>query len=340
MSRAIIGPAFFGYLADIANRFCELGRETVFYDERPSNSIRSKLFVRFAPRSIREIAMAQHVDALIERVIAAGTTEVLLVSPEVLTPDGVQRLRDAGITVSMYLWDSLSNKPRAAALLPQMAQVASFDPQDCAAKGFALIPLYSAAPRQEPAPAKTYDIFYCTTLHSSRPVLLTKIRAAVAQGGWSAKFFLFYHSRPLWLLRYAGQPRVWPLLTLISVKSFAQADIAAATQKARAVIDIHHSAQSGLTMRTFEALSLGTVLLTTNPHVTDQLPDVLHDRIVPLDLDNLETSLAQGISRAPAPLTPNVQYAMSVSRFLRQINDFLAGHAVRDAFADYDQPIL
>tara|TARA_R110002051_G_scaffold256048_1_gene315133 strand:+ start:6048 stop:7088 length:1041 start_codon:yes stop_codon:yes gene_type:complete len=338
MTRAIIGPAFFGYLADIANRFNDRGQDTVFYDERPSNSLRSKLFVRFAPRHVRDRTLARHVDALIGRIIAAGTTEVLLVSPEVITPEAVQWLRDAGIPVSMYLWDSVSNKPRAAALLPQMAQVASFDPQDCAARGFALIPLYSAAPRQDPAPAKTQDIFYCTTLHSNRPALLTRIRTAVARGGWSAKLFLFYHSRPLWMVRYASQPQVWPLLCLISTQSFAQADIAAATQRARAVIDIHHGAQSGLTMRTFEALSLDTVLLTTNPHVTSQLPGVLHDWIVALDLNNLDGSLAQALARTPAPLTPDLLYAVSVTRFLDQIDDFLAGHPVRDAFADRGPP--
>jgi|Cruoilmetagenom7_1024161.scaffolds.fasta_scaffold40373_2 hypothetical protein len=334
MSRAIIGPAFFGYLADIAARFCARGQPTVFYDERPSNSLRSKLFVRFAPQKMRDQALTQHIEALVDSVIAAGTTEVLLVSPEVITPAAVQRMRDAGLCVSMYLWDSVTNKPRAEALLPQMTQVASFDPEDCAAKGFALIPLYSAAPRISPPPPKAHDIFYCTTLHSNRPALLTRIRAALAQGGWSAQFFLFYHSRPLWLLRYAGQPQVWPLLRLIRTQSFAQADIAAATQTARAVIDIHHAAQSGLTMRTFEALSLETVLLTTNSHVKDQLPAELHDRIVVLDLDDLGSSLAQAITRTPAPLTPQIRYAVSVGRFLDQIDEFLRNGPVTDAFAE------
>lgn len=334
MSRAIIGPSFFGYLEDIAARFSARGQETVFYDERPSNSLRSKLFVRFAPQKMRAQALNQHIEALVDRVISAGTTEVLLVSPEVITPAAVQRLRDAGIAVSMYLWDSVANKPRAAALLPQMAQVASFDPEDCAAKGFAPVPLYSAAPRQDPAPAKAHDIFYCTTLHSNRPALLTRIRAALVKGGWSAQLFLFYHSRVLWLVRYAGQPQVWPLLRLLRTQSFAQADIAAATQKARAVIDIHHAAQSGLTMRTFEALSLETVLLTTNSHVKDQLPESMHDWIVPLDLTDLGGSLAQAIARTPAPLTPQMRYAVSVERFLDQINEFLGGGPVTDAFAD------
>lgn len=338
MSRAIIGPAFFGYLADIANRFCERGQETAFYDERPSNSLHSKLFVRFASLKLREQVLSKHTEALVDRVIAAGTSEVLLVSPEVITPDAVQRMRDADISVSMYLWDSVANKPRAAALLPQMAQVASFDPKDCAAQGFALIPLYSAASHENPTPAKTHDLFYCTTLHSNRPALLTRIRSSLGKRGWSAQLFLFYHSRPLWLLRYVSQPQVWPLLGLIQTHSFTQADIAAATQRARAVVDIHHAAQSGLTMRTFEALSLGAVLLTTNPHVTDQLPEVLHDRIVTLVLEDLEGSLAQAIARTPAPLTPDLRYAVSVVRFLDQIDEFLGGGAVTDAFADHTAP--
>lgn len=332
--RAIIGPSFFGYLEDIAARFTARGVPTRFYDERPSNTVSQKLFVRLAPAAVRERALAAHLERLIEQVISDGVREVLLVSSEVVTPAAVQRWQAAGLRVSLYLWDSLRNKPNCQALVPLMDAVGSFDPDDCERLGFEAIPLYSAIPASTAEQQKEHDFFFCTTLHSNRPRLVSQIQATADRRGWTTKFFLFYHSRVLWALRYAAQPNVWALLKQLHTRPFSWDQISNATRAARAVIDLHHGAQSGLTMRSFEVLAAGTVLVTTNPNVTSQLPETLHDRVVPLALDDIEASLAEALTREPKPLPHHMHYALGVERFLDQIAALLSNEPVPGAFDD------
>lgn len=336
MRIALIGPSFFGYLEDLAARLQARGHSAQFFDERPSNTVMGKLFVRFAPAAVKARALTAHLDQMIEAIRAADITHVLLVSTETITPDHVQTLKKAGLTVCRYGWDSVRNKPAMFALDPLMDRIASFDPEDCQRLGYTLIPLFSTISRQVPPPAKTHDLFYCTTLHSNRPQIVTRLKAALARQGMTARLMLFYHGRLLWALRYAGQPLVWPLLREISSKPFSRTDIAAATQAARIVLDVHHGAQSGLTMRTFEALSLDAVLLTTNAMAQASLPADLAARILPLDLEDMDRALdaARDRSATLQDLPEARRYGLSVDRFLDQITALLTGDPIPPTFPE------
>jgi len=325
MQLAIIGPSFFGYLEDLAQRFQARGVAAAFYDERPSNTVSMKLFLRLAPTSVKARRTVRGLDQMIQSVIAAGTTHALLVSTEVVTPEAVRQMQAAGITVVRYGFDSVKNKPQMQTLDPLVSHIASFDPEDCANLGYHYIPLYSAAPVSDPAPARDSDFFYCTTMHSNRPVMVRDFQTVIARRGWSSRFLLFYHSKALFLATNVARPAVWPLVRQISSTPFSQTEIARATQEARVVLDIHHGKQSGLTMRTFEALSLGAVLLTTNPAAFDFLPKALTGRLARLDPDMLEHSMETALAIVPPPLTEAERYYLSVERFLDQITALITG---------------
>ncbi|MFK7941518.1 MAG: hypothetical protein AB8B85_01175 [Paracoccaceae bacterium] len=319
MELAIIGPSFFGYLEDLTERFHARGIGATFYDERPSNSISTKAFLRVAPAAVKARRTADWLARTVQSVIEAGTTHALLISPEIVTPDAVRRLQAAGIKVTRYGFDSVRNKRGMQDLDPLMDRVASFDPEDCAQLGYDYIPLYSAAPRRDPAPDRACDFFYCTTMHSHRPQMVARLKAIIARRGWSSGFLLFYHSRPLWLAIYLRHPQVWGLVREIATTPFSKTDIARATETARVVFDIHHGGQSGLTMRTFEALSLGAVLLTTNTATFEYLPKCLQNRLVHLDMDNPEASMEAALATRPGPLTEAELHYLSVERFMDQV---------------------
>lgn len=325
MKLAIVGPYFFGYLSDLAARMSAQNITATFYDERASNKLSHKIFVRFAPYNIKELISKRHVDILIDRIIAAESTHVLLVSTENISPNAANRLKAAGIKVFLYMFDALANKDAARALLPEVTGVASFDPQDCLDYGFLPIPLFSAAPKEVPPPEKIYDFLCCATLHSDRPTRLMELIHAINAREWRAKLMLFYHSRFLWMIRYANSPRVWPLVSLISTQAFSQTNIAQEIQRARVAIDLHHGAQSGLTMRTFEALALGSILLTTNETVRLELPQRLQERVVILQQDDILGSLQRAYDKSHSlpPLNEWESYTLSVDRFIAQIRAFI-----------------
>jgi len=332
MKLAIIGPAFFGYLEELADSFTRSGINAAFYDERPSNSVSSKVVFRLASQSMKARIAKQHLENLCEQVIRAGSTHVLLVSVEIVDSIAVQRFREANLKVSRYGWDSVRNKPLMHSLDPLMDHIASFDGQDCETYGYSYIPLYSsltADPTFEQV--KETDFFYCTTLHSNRPLWVTRFLEVINAKGWQANFLLFYHNRLLWWVQYIKTPSVWGLLKSISTISFSRDEIALATQAAKVVLDIHHGAQTGLTMRTYEALSLGVVLLTTNKAAFQYLPEDLHDRLVFLDAENLTKSMQTALERTPAPLTPAQSHSLSRDRFIAQLTALINGDPVPSA---------
>lgn len=326
MKIAIIGPSFFGYLERLAVTLCFSGATAEFLDERPSNRVLAKLALRLAPRRIARLACRRHHVALTERILTTGITHVLLVSPEIFPRDLVERLRAAGLTVCRYAWDSVSNRTHATALDDGLDRVASFDPDDCRARGYTHIPLYSpAAPAAMPdSQAREIAFLYCGTLHSNRPARLARLGSVCRRNGWPFARMLFYHSRLLWLLRYASHPVRWPFVARLATTPFPYETLYEEVRNARVVIDIHHPAQTGLTMRTYEALALGAVVLTTNAHAPQGLPPELAARVVVMAPGDPEPAMRQALAIEPAPLPEPMQQFLSAGRFAGQLLDFLA----------------
>jgi hypothetical protein len=322
---AIVGPAFFGYLRRVAEMMTARGIPARFYDEFPSNRILTKIALRYSNLAVRQRLTRSYHEAVTDEIIASGATHVLFGTIEMFPHACVRRLRDHKIIMARYAWDSSANKPYARTLDPYMRAVASFDPEDCRRDGYRYVPLFSSlsAPAENVAP--DLDFFYCATFHSNRPKLVGKLIEACEQAHWSLKLMLFFHSRWLWYMRFAAQPMVWRLGRSLATKPFSLHAISAATARARVVIDIHHGGQSGLTMRTFEALSVGTVVLTTNPMALVGLPNPLHERVVVFDPINVMGSMAEALKRPRGALSAEWQYYLSSDRFLDQIIDLLLG---------------
>lgn len=325
MNVAIVGPAFFGYLRRIANLLTSRGVPAEFYDEFPSNKIFAKILLRYSPLVIRQRVARQYHIEITDKIISSGVTHVLFGTIEMFPHDCVRRLQDHGIVMCRYAWDSVVNKPYAKTLDPFLRGVASFDPVDCKDRGYRYVPLFSAVSSPAMDALRDVDFFYCATFHSNRPFVIKKVIAASAKAGWALRLMLFFHSKRLWLTRFAFHPEVWGMRDMFSTKPYSLDEIAAATVRAQVVIDIHHQGQNGLTMRTFEALSLGAIVLTTNAMALSGLPAELCERVVILDINDVDGSMRQALGRSVGALSPDMAYYLSSDRFLDQITALLLG---------------
>jgi hypothetical protein len=325
MSIAIVGPAFFGYLRRIAALMTERGIPARFYDEFPSNKILAKIALRYSPLPIRQRAARQYHDTITNQIIGSGATHVLFGTIEMFPRECIRRLRDHGIIMCRYAWDSVANKPFAKTLDPFLRAVASFDPSDCEREGYKYIPLYSAATVPEITGEPDIDFLYCATFHSNRPQVVATLLKASSNKHWRVRLMLFFHSKELWYSRFLFKPWMWKMGRLITTQPYTLDEIAEATARSRVVIDIHHHGQSGLTMRTFEALSLGAIVLTTNAVALEGLPEALLDRIVVLDVDNAAQCMEEALARPRVNSSAEMRYYLSADRFLDQIIALLLG---------------
>lgn len=322
---ALVAISTFGYFERLAEHASALGIDTVFFDERPDNSVRQKLLYRYAPRSVTNLISKRHRSDLVDRILAGGFTHALIVFAELISVDDVRRLKDHGVIVSRFTWDSLRNRPQVLQFDPLMRAIASFDPDDCATQGYRYIPLYSeTVPEQLPSENdRTTDFYFCGTMHSNRPEIISEVMAISARRGWRSLMKLFYHSHWLYYLRNLTDRRALSLRKHISDVGFKHRETLADSANARVVIDIQHPDQSGLTMRTFEALAQGAVLLTTNDRILDLLDESLQHRVVILDRNDIEGSMERAIAVMPGPLNERQRHALSVNRFLLQIFELL-----------------
>lgn len=320
---AIIGPSFFGYLETIAEQLKARGHAAVFFDERPSNSTLNKLFLRIAPRRLTGIAVHKHSKGLADQILTGGFTHVLFISSEVFTTDQAARLQKADLDCVRYAFDSNRNKRVMTALDPYVRAIASFDPEDCERLGYTYIALYAEMTDLERDLPRDIDVMYCGSLHSNRPHYIQRLSKAARDLKMQTCFMLFFQSKPLWFLRYGWDPRRWSLLRMLNNISFSRKDIMDAQLRAKVVIDIHHPAQTGLTMRFFEALACGAVVLTTNPYAHRGVPAALEDRVVQFETATCAQALGDAAQRASGPVPADVLKYLSIDRFLDQIESLL-----------------
>src|SRR3546814_439027 len=269
--------------------------------------------------------MRRYHEQITAEIIRSGSTHVLFGTIEMFPHACIRRLQEHGIVMCRYAWDSVRNKPYAKTLDSYMLAVASFDPEDCEREGYKYVPLYSGANAGAPTDRCDIDFLYCATFHSNRPSVMAKIIDESLRAEWKLELMLFFHSRKLWYLRYLLKPAVWHMGGLIATTPFSLDAIADRTARSRVVIDIHHGGQSGLTMRTFEALSLGAVVLTTNAIAPHGLPLQLRGRVVVLDLDDVAGSMARALARPREGLTKEMRYYLSANRFIDQLIALLLG---------------
>lgn len=322
MKLAILSLSTFGYFARLSEHLTERGLPAKFYEERPSLTVFSKLVFRFAPVSVAQKISASYLDSIIDEIIAEGYTRVLLNQVELISRAHIQRLLDNGIRVFRYTFDSVGNRPHVRRLDDLLERIGSFDPEDCENFGYDYIPLYSEI--VEPAKVlaaedRNFDFYFCGTMHSERPRLISRAIKAAEVAGWVIQLSLFYHSDRLYLIRNALDTEALSIRSKITSTPFPHAETINASRRSHVIIDVNHPRQAGLTMRSFEALAQGAVLLTTNKYALELIDERLQDRVVILDREHIGQSMAEALSRKSGPLDPNLYHNLSRERFIEDI---------------------
>ena len=322
-SLAIVGPKFFTYLPMLSAEFNRRGIRTNFFDEKYSNHNFVKIIFRL--RILNNIFpfWKKYLSKLTDIIIYGGYSDVLIVSPEVIDRNFVERLVRNNLRVHLYSWDGSKNKGCYIKFLDLLSSSSSFDPLDAKAYDLKYIPLFASSafidqsqPRER---REIYDISFCGTVHSIRGKVLSGVIKLARQHGIKVKLLAYYHSRPLFFLRSFFDWSGWALLPLISAKPFGTLEVVDSMRNSRFVLDVAHPKQFGLTARTFEALACGARLITNNRFAVDLLPENLKSRIFLFDrIEEIGSIVFTRIEPLPE-LNVEERYELSISRFVDQL---------------------
>ena len=278
-----LSPSFFGYEGDIEKALVSNGYSVDFFDERPTNSSAAKALFRVGGRSVQRLVQAYY-----RRILATTASRsydlVLVIKGEVVPLAFLQELRRRNPEAHFvyYSFDAIPIGSNCTTLFDEFDALFSFDPADVAADPrLALKPLFYSSHfgshlDQGPRP---FDLTFVGTMHSDRYRFVTSLFTAFTDtyGFFYVPARWFFYFNKFVSRSFAGVP-----VSTVSFDKLDKSAVADIFRDSRAVLDLQRSAQSGLTMRTFEVLASGAILVTGNTAIRQA--DIYDpDRIVVVD---------------------------------------------------------
>jgi len=265
-----LSPAFFGYEQDIAEAFRANGHEVDFYDERPNNSSLAKALFRVSPRISQKFVRSYYA-----RILRETKTNqynfVVVVKGEVVPAFFLLELRarNPEALLVYYSFDAMAPGSLSEANLGHYDKTFSFDPADVAKyPELHLKPLFYSTQfhAAEIGVARPHELTFVGTMHSDRYAFVSNL------GKSFEHTFSFFYAPARWFFaveKYVTRHLSEVAWAEISFSKLSKEEVSAVFRDSRAVLDLQRSNQAGLTMRTFEVLASGAILVTGNPAIRD-----------------------------------------------------------------------
>jgi hypothetical protein len=317
----LIAPRFFGYDLEIAEEFRRRGAQVDLLPDRPFDSALLKAATRVLPQLTRPAADRFFGDQL-ERFARGAYDMILVIQGESLSVRSLRRMRASfpQASVAFYTWDSLDNKPSARAKLPLYDRCLSFDPADAARYGMQTRPLFFTPDLERQYTSDfRFDISFVGTIHSDRYRVVRHIADRLPPGA-RAELYLYvqapwmYWGRRLFTPTVAGSRRAEFDFEPLSKE--AVRDIFFAS---KAILDVEHPKQRGLTMRTIETVGSGTKLVTTNKSVREY--DFYNPRNICI-IDRAHPRVGPEFLETPyEPVPPAVYQRYRLSQWVKDVCD-------------------
>lgn len=269
-----IAPKFFGYEQEIRNELQSQGHFVDWFDDRPSSTPLVKALIRFKPELIASYSDA-YFDRIIEGAKSCEYDVVFVIKGEAFSAERIQALRSSQPKARFlyYSWDSLKNFKNSQEKLGLFDKVYSFDSDDCKTHTFVKhLPLFYISAYERIAESKLTDIdlLFLGSIHSDRFPVIQRIWAAAKSVLQNVKTYdhFYYQSKWVFALRkvFDAQFRNIPW-SAVKWNSLNTTQTLELISRSKIIVDVHHPAQKGLTMRTIETFGAHKKLITTNQEV-------------------------------------------------------------------------
>lgn len=194
---------------------------------------------------------------------------IFIIKGEYLNKSHLELLKKKNKTAVfiLYQWDSIVRFPSVKNILPFFDRIFSFDNDDVKEYKFIYRPLfYCPAVKANGNIHKKYEIVFLGIAHSDRVPVLIKIWRCLLNEHYKVYFKILIGIVDFLRLLLTKNIKMSdiPLFTLKKIKYKKYCKILAS---GKSLLDIHHPLQSGITMRSIEALAAGCFLFTTNENI-------------------------------------------------------------------------
>jgi hypothetical protein len=267
----LIAPRFFGYEQEIRKEIERRGSAVDWLPDRPFDSPWMAALTKVAPNLV-----LPYVDRLYERRLRELNPKkydtILVINGQTLSYRTLSLLRNSFPTARtiLYMWDSMRNRPNVVKNLQKFDATFSFDPNSSRRYGMRLRPLFFSAWIDSGIASNVdYHISFVGTVHSDRYEVIDKLRHNL--GSDVSTYWYLYLKAP-WV--YYAYRLSKPAMRHACRSEFRfvpleKVALQAVHSRSKAILDIEHPNQTGLTMRTFEAIGSRRKLITTNTRIEE-----------------------------------------------------------------------
>jgi hypothetical protein len=310
---------YFGYDQVLARALRARGAIVDVLADRPFDSALLHGIAKMARPAVLDYATAIYRRQL-ETFARSDYDHVLVINGQTMSNEFLRQLRYSypKARFTFYIWDSFANKPYAVAALPQYDATFSFDRSAAARYGLGFRPLFFSPEFDlEANAAADIDLSFIGTAHSDRPSIIYQIDQALPTN--VSRYWFLYLKAP-WVLHYQRQVnrhfRGIPA-SMFSYAPMPRDAVGSVFRRSRAFLDIEHHLQTGLTIRTFEALGARKKLITTNADIRN------YDFYDPMNVEVLDRAnpvVDPHFFSAPArEVTPALRYRYSVDGWIDEV---------------------
>lgn len=315
-------PLFFNYHKKIMSAMEAMGAEVDYFDERPSNTVLSKALLRIN-RNFVTLQIKKYYEEMSLKIKDKKYDYILICQAEATPKWFLKDVKsmNPNAKLVLMLWDSIENKINTLEKLDLFDEVFSFDKKDCDRLGLTFRPLffdveYERIAKEEPT--LVYDLFFVGTVHSDRYQILKEVKEQFEKNKLNVFYFMYlpsklmYYQRKLFTNEFNGSR-----MNEFSFVGMPSDQLTAKLKQSRAVVDIQHPKQSGLTMRTIEMLGANKKMITTNKDIQNY--DFYHPNNICV-VDREKVAVPIEFMTAPfIPVDKDIKKRYSISYFVQDL---------------------
>ncbi|MDR0833745.1 MAG: hypothetical protein LBN93_06120 [Candidatus Symbiothrix sp.] len=250
-----------------------LGASVDYFDDRPSNTFFTKACIRINPK-ILDKKITDYYNNIVEKVKEKDYDYIFFIKGEAISKTILKRLKQEHPRAKMilYLWDSIRNNRNALNNLDCFDKILSFDKDDVQKYGFVFRPLFYTDAYKGLATGTSfvYDALFVGTVHSDRYLFIENIKQQMSA---FAKTLYTYYFFPSIILYYRKKivDRTFKKTksSNFQFSALSKEKLLTLVNQSFCLVDVQHPKQTGLTMRTIEALGAHKKLITTNETIKD-----------------------------------------------------------------------
>ena len=313
----------FNYENEIAQQLRSFGAIVDYYDERPTNSTFVKGIIRLK-RDIYQYQINKYFNRIFDEIKAIEYDYLFVIKGEVIPTFFLEKFRSINPNCKcvFYTWDAFGNNKHAHSILKYFDDCFTFDPKDAVKYGLNFRPLFYIESYgkllNELNLKHKYDLLFIGTAHSDRYLVSDSIVQWCEMNELTHFAYYFMQSRLAFVFKKFFDSSFKKMdYNKLSFKSLTVENIVDLYRCSSVILDINHPNQSGLTMRTFEALGAGKKLITTNPDIKNY---IFYNQDNVCVIDRNCPMVANDFFKTPfVPLDQTLNYAMSLEGWISEL---------------------